>query len=207
MNIVWDVMRNTTLPSWISPPPRNWGTAKRGTLSANNWRVICTIHLPVTLIWIWRNENSRKIDLIQNFMDLVTAARIASLRRLLPVHIEEYNFHMTRYVKEIQVLYPSQKLKPTHHTAMHIGDTMENFGPDHSHNALFYERHIRELGLLNTNNKPGKHKFLILICCFKKLTFYVQGKWNQLLLNLQRSTAMCAPFWRMTNGHATTCRK
>jgi hypothetical protein len=48
METVWNDMKKSLLPSWISPVPHNWGTKKRGKLSADNWRVICTIHLPIT---------------------------------------------------------------------------------------------------------------------------------------------------------------
>jgi len=80
MEKIWENMAITILPSWIDPAPPNWGSKKRGKLSADNWRVICTIHLPVTLIWLWRNESGRKKALITNFMHLVTAARIVNQR-------------------------------------------------------------------------------------------------------------------------------
>jgi hypothetical protein len=79
LEVVWSDMKKAQLPSWISPAPHNWGTPTRGKLSADNWRVVCTIHLPITLIWLWRDETGRKRQLLENFMDLVTAVRLASI--------------------------------------------------------------------------------------------------------------------------------
>jgi hypothetical protein len=81
MEAVWADMALTELPSWVTDVPHNWGTTVRGKLSANNWRVICTVHLPITLIRLWGGDDApedRK-DKLQNFMDLVRAVQIANL--------------------------------------------------------------------------------------------------------------------------------
>ena len=70
MEAVWSDMRSTQLPTWITAAPYDWGTPERGKLSADQWRVICTIHLVITLIRLWGNETGHKQDLLQNFMDL-----------------------------------------------------------------------------------------------------------------------------------------
>ena len=80
MEAVWSDMALTELPSWVTDVPRDWGTKTRGKLSANNWRVICTVHLPITLIRLWGGEDApedRKLKL-QNFMDLSIAVQIAN---------------------------------------------------------------------------------------------------------------------------------
>jgi hypothetical protein len=58
MTAVWEDMARTQLPSWVTDVPHNWGTATRGKLSANNWRVICTMHLPITLIRLWGSNDA-----------------------------------------------------------------------------------------------------------------------------------------------------
>jgi len=78
MEAVWADMALTELPSWVLDVPRNWGTATHRKLSANNWRVICTIHLPIILIRLWGGDDDQKHKL-QNFMDLVCAIQIANL--------------------------------------------------------------------------------------------------------------------------------
>lgn len=148
-------MSRTQLPSWVGPVPHNWGTAERGKLSADNWRVICTIHLPVTLIRLWGHETGRKKEILRNFMDLVTAVRIANMRVASPSQVAAYNVAITRYIAGLQELFPNIPLKPSHHGAMHIGDILGLFGPVHSHSAPFFERYINFLHRLNTNQKSG----------------------------------------------------
>lgn len=155
MKEVWADMENTQLPSWIGYAPRNWGTNERGKLSADHYRTICTIHLPITLIRLWEDETGRKKELIENFMDLVNAVTIANMRISSRNQIEAYNTHIFRYVEGLKVLFPSHKLRPVVHAALHIGDIMELFGPGHSHSAPFYERFINFLHRVNTNGKMG----------------------------------------------------
>lgn len=50
MEAIWADMTPTELPSWVSEASYNWGTMEQGKLSTDNWRVICTVHLPITLI-------------------------------------------------------------------------------------------------------------------------------------------------------------
>ena len=155
MAAVWADMARTRTPSWITEAPRNWGTAERGKLSADQWRVVCTIHLPITLIWLWDGETGRKKAMLENFMDLVIAVRIANMRVTTSSQISAYNEHIQRYVSELQSLYPGENLRPTHHAALHIGDILERFGPVHSHSAPFFERYINFLHQININNQVG----------------------------------------------------
>lgn len=152
---IWGDMKRTQLPLWIRPAPHNWGTTERGKLSADQWRVLCTIHLPITLIRLWENETGRKKDLLENFMHLVTAVRIANMHVSSRNQIQAYNKHIFLYAQGIKSLYPYNNLKPTLHVSLHIGDILELFGPVHSHNAPFYERYINFFHGIKTNGKLG----------------------------------------------------
>lgn len=155
MQAVWADMELTQLPSWISPAPRNWGTTKRGKLSADELRVICTIHLVITLIRLWHDKSGREAVMLQNFMHVVSAASIAHLQVLSRNQKQAYNDLIFQYLRDVRSLFPDQKLKPVHHAALHIGHMMELFGPVHSYRAAFYERYIKFLHGINTNQKPG----------------------------------------------------
>lgn len=157
MQEVWADMEHTQLPSWIGYAPRNWGTQERGKLNADHYRVICSIHLPITLIRLWEGETGRKKELLENFMHLVSAVRIANMRVSSMNQIKSYNIHIFRYVQGIKTLFPTHKLKPNAHAALHIGDIMELFGPVQSHSTPFYERYINFLHRVNTNSKMGKY--------------------------------------------------
>lgn len=43
----------SVFPLGVSKAPLNWGTPSRGKLKADEWRVLNTIHLPITLIRLW----------------------------------------------------------------------------------------------------------------------------------------------------------
>lgn len=157
MEAVWADMALTELPSWVSDVPPNWGTPARGKLSANNWRVICTVHLPITLIRLWGGDNTPKPwrDFLENFMDLVCAVQIANLRSISKEEIKLYEHHIFRYVTNFKSLYKHSKVKPIHHAALHYGDILRGFGPAHTHGGAFYERYIYSMQSMNHNMKFG----------------------------------------------------
>lgn len=43
-------MRRTILPSWMNAGPSHPGEAKWGKMKADEWRVFCLVHLPITVI-------------------------------------------------------------------------------------------------------------------------------------------------------------
>ena len=178
MEAVWEDMAFTQLPSWVGLVPRNWGTSKRGKLTADNWRVICTVHLPITLIRLWKDETGRKAELLHNFMDLATAVRIANMRVSSKNQVRAYNFHISRYASALPTLFPDVSIKPTVHAALHLGDIMDLFGPVHSHSAPFYERYIYFLQQLNTNKKLGAYP-LHSICTLSLTSLSLQANWKQ----------------------------
>ena len=155
MEAVWADMSLTELPSWVTKAPSNWGTATRGKLSANNWRVICTIHLPITLIRLWGGDDipDNRKAMLENFMDLVHAVQVANLRSISQKEIELYEYYIFRYLTLFKSLYKLAKVKPIHHAALHYGDVIWGFGPAHTHSAAFYERYIHSMQSKNHNMK------------------------------------------------------
>jgi hypothetical protein len=154
MEAIWADMVLTELPSWVTKAPPNWGTATRGKLSANNWRVICTIHLPITLIRLWGGDDDRSAQL-ENSMDLVRAVQIANLRSISRKEIELYDHYISRYMLSYKSLFKLAKVKPIHHAALHYGDVLREFGPAHTHSAAFYERYIHSMQSKNHNMNLG----------------------------------------------------
>ncbi len=157
MEAVWADMALTELPSWVTKAPSNWGTAARGKLSANNWRVICTIHLPITLIRLWGGDDlpDNQKAMLENFMDLVHAVQIANLRSISRKEIELYEHYIFHYITSFKSLYKLAKVKPIHHASLHYGDVLQGFGPAHTHSAAFYEWYIHSMQSKNHNMKLG----------------------------------------------------
>ncbi|RXW19244.1 hypothetical protein EST38_g6612 [Candolleomyces aberdarensis] len=155
MEAIWSDMKATRLPSWISPVPHDWGSTRRGKLSANNWRIIAVIHLPITLIRLYGHTEGRKRDLLSNFMELVKAIRIATMNATTQQQIDQYNSLILRYSAGVKQLFPDYEILPSHHMSLHIGDTLRHFGPKHSHDSPHYERYINLFHRMNNNHKLG----------------------------------------------------
>ena len=97
--------------------------------------------------------------MLDHFMDLVSAVRIANMRISSQNQIKAYNRLILRYATRHSTLFPDVSLKPVLHAALHIGDMLDRFGPLHAISAPFYERYINFFHRLNTNQKIGR------FCC------------------------------------------
>ncbi|KAF9645720.1 hypothetical protein BDM02DRAFT_3189458 [Thelephora ganbajun] len=130
---VWDDMRLTQLLSWMSPAPRNWGTAVRGKLKADQWKVIAMVHLPITLMRLWGRDAGWYFLLLCNFMDLNAAVQLANQCVITTNH--------------------DTGLQPVHHVSLHTGDFLHLFGPTHSIRTPGFEQFNKMLGSQNINMK------------------------------------------------------
>ena len=81
---VWKDIARCTLPSWLSPVPYRMGDAKCGKLTADQWRTAGTIHLVITLFRLWghMSKDSREYKLLQNFIHLAMAVKIAMMWKM-----------------------------------------------------------------------------------------------------------------------------
>jgi hypothetical protein len=174
MKAIWADMHKTILPSWVGAAPKNWGTAKRGKLSADHWRTIFTIHLPITLIWLWREETGRKQELMDNIVHLVLAILTANFKTASAKQADTYDLHITHYMRGISRLFREDPIHPSQHSAFHIGDNIRHFGPVHARSAPHYERFIHLLQRQNTNQHFGE---TFLLWFFNSDIFQV--KWKQ----------------------------
>ncbi|KAJ6544888.1 hypothetical protein DFH09DRAFT_1088420, partial [Mycena vulgaris] len=140
---------------WVGAAPKNWGTKKRGKLSADHWRTIFTVHLPITLIWLWRDETERKRELLFNMTQLVMAIRVANFKETTTDISTLYDTFISTYMMGVAKLFKEDNITPAQHSAFHIGQNLREFGPQHSRGAQFYERYIHFLQRQNTNKKFG----------------------------------------------------
>ena len=156
LEAVWDDMTRTELPSWMSPAPRNWGTATRGKLTADQWKVVATVHLPTSLIRLWGTTQGRHFLMLCNFMDLSAAIQLANQRIITEKHTTDYERLILRYLRGMKLLFKDTPLQPIHHVSMHAGEFLRLFGPTHSVRTPGFERFNERLGLQNTNMKSGE---------------------------------------------------
>ncbi|KAJ3928294.1 MAG: hypothetical protein NXY57DRAFT_1041744 [Lentinula lateritia] len=161
LEVIWEDSKNTVLPSWIDAPPHNWGTKAAGKLSADEWKVVCSISLVVTLIRVWgykyqHDPQSRHYQLLLNFLDMVHAIQLLNLHETSSQIRQDYHSLILKYLRTVLILFPDVSLKPNHHYAIHIAEDLELMGPVHAHNTPVFERTNHTLQELNLNQHLGE---------------------------------------------------
>ena len=156
-------MASTQLPTWLQPAPVSFGSTAGGKLSADEWRVVATVHLTITMIRLWGDlgPDDRKKKMLDNFMHLIRAVNIAGSLRISEPDIREYERSLLAYLRGIKELYEHARIKPNHHMAIHLADFLRKYGPVHSWRAYAFERFNYLLQSLNTNKQFGR--FLTLV--------------------------------------------
>lgn len=186
---VWIDMSKTTLPSWIGRAPPKLGDGRHGKLSADQWRTACTVNLVVTLVRLWglKPPNDRQYQMLVNFMDLVTACKLAMMRKMTPNRIGLFRQHMHRYLETMKKLYVYSGLTPNHHLSLHLPKLFENFGPPHAWDCFIFERCLRWLKFIKTSNKFGEDSVMSshsTLCCIADIYILMcpPGELEQTLL-------------------------
>lgn len=154
---IWDDIEKTTLPSWCSPAPPRIGEKSQGKISADGWRVFCTVHLVVTLGRLWGRlpPDSRENQLFKNFCNLVAATKIATGRRITIARAKEFRDLMLRYLNELDELFPTHQLIPYHHISVHMTELLSHFGPTTAWRCWVFERYNHMLQNIETNGRFG----------------------------------------------------
>lgn len=150
-------MEKTTLPSYCSPAPRRIGDKSQGKISADGWRVFCTVHLIVTLGRLWGSlpADSREKQLFTNFCDLIRATKIAAGRSISVARAEEFRDLMLRYLSGLDNLFPMHRLIPYHHLSIHLTELLSHFGPTTTWRCWVFERYNHMLQNIETNGRFG----------------------------------------------------
>ncbi|KDQ06169.1 hypothetical protein BOTBODRAFT_181838 [Botryobasidium botryosum FD-172 SS1] len=149
-------MGNTDLPSWIGRTPKNIGTTLHGKPSADEWRNFFTVSLVITLIPIWSVKGDRFKKMLDNFMELVAAVKLAHSRSTSSELNDAYQSHMARYVEGLLELFPGHNLAPNHHLALHLKTLFESFGPVQAWRSFPFERLNGVFQRTPTNMRPGQ---------------------------------------------------
>ena len=93
--------------------------------------------------------------MLTNFMNLITAVRIASMRVTNDEYIALYDHHIFSYVSGILELYKDADTKPNHHLSLHLGHFSQRFGPVHAYRTFAFERINHMMQKMKTNARHG----------------------------------------------------
>jgi hypothetical protein len=91
--------------------------------------------------------------MLDNFMHLVTAVKLASMRSMNAERIRSYTHHMHMYLTSLLDLYPDTTITPYQHLALHMPTFLKRFGPTHSWRCWPFERYNYLLQKIPTNMK------------------------------------------------------
>ena len=152
---IWKDQERLILPSFVSPAPCHFGSEKR-KLTADQWRLVGMIHLVVSLVRLWGNEQGRKCLMLNNFMHLITAIHIASLWSTSRCHAELFTRHYKFYLEGVVELYKEGKIQSVHHACLHFESMLLGFGPVHAWRAWAFECYNYLLQRTKTNMRFGK---------------------------------------------------
>jgi hypothetical protein len=145
------------LPSWMPAAPAHPGEKRWGKFSADQWRTFCMVNLPTTLTRLWGSlpKDSREYQVLINFLHLVSAVKLATMRKMNEERVEEYETHMHKYLTSLLELYPNTRITPYQHIALHYGPFLRRFGPTHAWRCFPFERYNYLMQQIPTNTKPG----------------------------------------------------
>ena len=153
-------MERTTLPGWINRGPRNFGSASHGKVSADHWRTVFTINLVITLVHLWGTSGATKskMDLLENFIALVTLIWFATSRITSERHIKIVESQLQVYYQTLTAL--GATFYPSYLMTFHIPQCLRLFGPVHGWWSFPYERYNGIIQRLNHNGKIDEHSFV-----------------------------------------------
>ena len=158
---IWKDQERLTLPSFVSPAPARFGSEQR-KLTADQWRSVGMIHLVVSLVRLWGNEEGRKRLMLNNYMHLITAVHIASLRSTSRPLAELFTRHYKLYLEGMVELYKEGKVQSVHHACLHFEGMLQGFGPVHAWRAWAFERYNYLLQQTKTNMRFGGFSLYIV---------------------------------------------
>lgn len=164
MQTIRDVISQTTVPSWVSSVPRNFGDAAAGTLKADEWRTLITIYLPIALIFAWGELAShptpyaaaRFREVLDHTMLLVSTIVIACKRNMSEYRCQAYLHCMTRYISMLTSIHPHATHRPYGHMSLHLPHFFSLFGPARAFWTYPFERLIGQIQRLISNHRVGK---------------------------------------------------
>lgn len=151
----WEDQAKLTLPSFVLPAPTRFGSEKR-KLTADQWRSVGMMHLVITLVRLWGDEQGRMRHMLNNYMHLVTAIYIGSLRTTSRHYAGLFTKHFKLYLEGVVELYKEGKIQSVHHSCLHFEPLLLGFGPVHAWRAWAFERYNYLLQQTKTNMRFGE---------------------------------------------------
>ena len=104
---------NTLQPFWLRSLPSEFGSASYGKLKADQWHVLGTTFLPVSLVHLWsvveagNSHSDRCCQILDVTMSLLSAVKIACSWVTSLNHVQLYLSNMHSYLRGLKAFFPS----------------------------------------------------------------------------------------------------
>ena len=159
-----DVIARTSMPSFVQPVPRDFGFLRTGAIQTEQWLNLSTIHLPIALIsyssfFSGTEDESSKMRLervVQHTMELIQAFRVLFKRSIRSCDIRVYDRHIRNYIQELEADQLNGDFALIIHSASHVKDFAQLFGPIYSWWTPPFERLARKLESTQLNEGTGE---------------------------------------------------
>lgn len=160
---IQNLIKETDRPHWCTAPPKSFGEISHGKLKADELRALFTFDLVVAVAHLLAKQSSKSSTQYQLFEATILLGiiiRIVTSRKTSASHANNYMKVMGQYLTLLRKLYPSVKLRPNHHMALHLGDFFTLLGPSRGWWMFPFERVNGALQNTPTNNKIGTKRAL-----------------------------------------------
>lgn len=163
---VQQVVCEVITPAWVKSPPADVGLSKAGTLKAEHWRTLFSIHVPLAVMSLWQETSplasasaSSMTSVVDTTMHL-TCASLVMTKHTLSLERRNLFRHLLRlHVAGLKQDFPGW-IFPTHHLAFHIFDGMEYFSGVRNWWNFPFENLIGKLQRIPINHIIGPYTFL-----------------------------------------------
>jgi hypothetical protein len=161
---ITQVLKDTHTPTWLKVT-KDYTKYNAGTIKADEWRTLSTVHLPIALITLWGDHDGQapaKDDylflVLCHTMALFQAVRICCSLVMTRTRAEAYRDLIQEWVSDLHKLHPhtrEHRERTNIHALFHVYDFMNLFGPAISWWTFPFERLIGTLQKINTNDHVG----------------------------------------------------
>lgn len=179
---IQQVVREVVTPAWVTNPPPNVGLYEAGTLKADNWQTLFSIHVPLATLSFWKEASpvaaanaSDMTSVVDTVMHLACASLVMTKRKLSSDHREQFRHLLRLHILGLKKNFPGW-IFPTHHLAFHIHEFMDLFSGVRHWWLFPFEKLIGKLQRTPTNHKPGKR--IPNMSCHRTLIYVVQVNLN-----------------------------
>nr|GAT50324.1 glycoside hydrolase family 92 protein [Mycena chlorophos] len=204
---IQSVIRDTVRPASVGFVPTRFGEKGAGTITADQWRLLATIFVPIALVILWGEVPGADSSYFQGMLDhtmaLFQAIMVISRYKTSPDRAARYRVLLRQWVDGLIKWHPHTQYhrRPNIHMAFHIHDFARLFGSVYNWWMFPIERINGTLQNINTNHHlGGEHEATLLNTWLRMGNLQRWMRRPDCPAILKRFYRLCQSFLRMNLG-------